>query len=297
MFNDYNIKKIIIILLFLFFISLLFTFYFLMELLNRKIDGIGDWVDTSDIDKSTGYRIQIYRILQSPVNDGKKCGFSNGAIRLTNKKCSVSCVGEWVDTDQCDPLTGTKIKRYNIIQKALNGGDVCEFKDGDTMIGTTLCKVDCMGEWVDTEVCDPSTGFKVQKYKILQTNLNGGISCVYKDGESRVGNTECKVPCIGKWSVEQCNESTGYKSQTYNVIQNSINGGDSCPFSDGQERKLDIKCPISCIGEWKDTSPCDTKTGYRIQTYSIKRPAMNGGNACLYVNGETKHERCDDFNK
>ena len=172
MFNDYNIKKSIIILLFLFFISLLFTFYFLMELLNRKIDGIGHWVDTSDIDKSTGYRIQIYRILQSPVNDGNKCGFSNGDIRLTNKKCSVSCVGEWVDTDQCDPLTGTKIKRYNIIQKALNGGDVCEFKDGDTMIGTTLCKVNCMGEWVDTEVCDPSTGFKVQKYKILQTNLN-----------------------------------------------------------------------------------------------------------------------------
>jgi hypothetical protein len=52
--------------------------------------------------------------------------------------------------------------------------------------------------------------------------------------------------------------------------------------------------PIDCIGNWSDWTACDKSCdyGYQTQTYTITTPASNGGQNCLYKNGEKVIHDC-----
>jgi hypothetical protein len=86
----------------------------------------------------------------------------------------VNCVGSWVETTACSPLTGNLIQTYRVTTEELNGG-TCENKNKTRNVP---CDVSCQGTWGPWGECDPVTRKQTSVYQSTQPNVWGkGTPC------------------------------------------------------------------------------------------------------------------------
>ncbi|HWU42282.1 MAG TPA: hypothetical protein VN132_02550, partial [Bdellovibrio sp.] len=131
------------------------------------------------------------------------------------------------------------------------------------------------GKWMG---CSAPCGGGIDTYKVLSPKVGTGLDCPYTDGDTQVCNTAAcaaSVDCGGYWNA--CDPSTGTK--TFTITQAPSGGGASCPAP------LTQTCPVDCVGNW---GAC--VSGSKTFTWSI--PALNGGIACTFANGQTDTTGC-----
>ena len=131
-----------------------------------------------------------------------------------------------------------------------------------------------------------------------------GIPCpdIYKTVSC---NTHlCPVDCIGYWGEWKCeatcdginSSKIGYRKRTYTIITESANSGKICKVNNNRVEVISkctkTDCPVNCVGNWGNWTACNatcnginsSKIGSRTRTYTITRPAANGGTSCPKAN-------------
>jgi Tfp pilus assembly protein PilV len=101
----------------------------------------------------------------------------------------------------------------------------------------------------------------------------------------KVKPPNCPVNCVGGWGA--CSKTCGSGTQTYAVLIPAANGGTACtaPAPGAVQSCNTAACPVNCLGSW---SSCSQTCGGGTMTYSITRPASNGGSSCTNNAGDTQ---------
>lgn len=179
--------------------------------------------------------------------------------------------------------------------------------------------VACVGQWVETGVCNApceKTGTKASIYQIITPAANGGATCEAAAGATKevsCTSTELcpKAPpisCVGSWAeTAPCDakcESAGSSTQTYTVITPAANGGAQCEAASGQTKQVPCsnptpcpKPPVNCVGSWAETGTCNAKcesSGTKTSVYTVTTPAANGGAPCEAASGQTREVPCSN---
>ena len=109
------------------------------------------------------------------------------------------------------------------------------------------------------------------------------------------------VHCTGEWQAfSPCSQpcgNGGSQSRTYQVTRQESNGGEACPFEDGQVQTqgcnqytcpTSIPPPVDCKGDLTDPSPCSSSCGggHTTYTFAVSQPAMYGGLECQHEHGD-----------
>ena len=104
--------------------------------------------------------------------------------------------------------------------------------------------------------------------------------------------------CQGSWtSWSECstNCGEGEKQRTYRVSRTKLGKGNDCEFENREIQKEQCNngvCPVNCQGSWGEWGECSQSCGggVRKRTFSITRPATNGGSECRNAHGEEQEE-------
>lgn len=254
-----------------------------------------------------------------PFPDGRTiettCFSSNGACPPDPINCIGAFESGTCSTDAtCGP--GTRSSTYRRYQESSNGGANCPHPDGFTKqedcfslkgacpVSTTappLTPVNCIGAFeygsCSTDgSCGPGT--RTKTYRHYQTAVNGGNECQHPDGYteqescfSSQGACPMTPPtdCVGGFSaLSACNPTCGpgTQYQTYSITTQPQNGGQACPYGEGQVNTVLCNrgdCPQNCImSDWSAWSSCDKSCGggKETRTRTVIQPASGGGTAC-----------------
>ena len=143
---------------------------------------------------------------------------------------------------------------------------------------TKVCAVDCVSEFTEWSVCDPSTGEQSRGVVITTPDFGGGAVC------KQESKRPCKVDCVVEWNAwSPCDEQTGRRTRDFVVKVAPLNGhdgeGKKCPPIDEED------CPIDCKGRWSDWTVCESPTGNyppftKSRGWIVTVPALNGGKEC-----------------
>ncbi|QDZ25627.1 hypothetical protein A3770_18p81450 [Chloropicon primus] len=206
-------------------------------------------------------RCRMYSITQHAANGGSQCGYSTGSVQCTVGGCSqpVDCKGAW-SYSSCNYYSYLhkfmKVKSYQHIVSAQNGGQGCPYNNGYSVKVEGGCAqpVDCQGSWSAYGSCAPKNA--------QRRNLLGGAGVIET-----------------------------HKCRTYKITVNASNQGKACPFYNNQVDCTSNGCAsiVDCEGGYSGWSDCSydaaSKTTRRSKTYQIYTPASNGGKTCPHASG------------
>jgi len=282
-----------------------------------SVNCVGSWGDWSACSAACGggKKSRTYAVTIPASGNGNACIKQNGEIDEVNcnsDPCPIDCVGEWGSWGDCSlPCGGgVKTRTYTHTRAAAHGGTACDVahQSQETQACNTqacpVIPVACVGAWGEWGACSQSCGggMKSRTYAVTTPASGGGQACPANNGqiEETACNTQaCPVACVGAWGEwGACSQSCGggTKTRTYTVATPASGGGQACPVTDGQNEQAVCNtqpCPVNCQGGWGEWSACSrNEQGYRTQTYTVTRPAANGGAACPIGNGVVQGEYC-----
>lgn len=211
---------------------------------------------------------------------------------------NVNCLGNWGDFGEC--TNGTKHKFWVITQEKQGEGLDCTDEEGNTLTSSSTksesCPVNCAGSYGDWGEC--VDGRQSKRFNITTSAANGGDECT----EASIMEQDCAMDCVGSWSgYGACDVDSGTHSKTYTVTRAAMNGGAACTDEGSEVTNGQVKtesCEVDCLGEWGSFGACDAQTGTHSKTYTVARPAMNGGATCKNedgseaTDGQVKTENC-----
>jgi hypothetical protein len=105
------------------------------------------------------------------------------------------------------------------------------------------------------------------------------------------------VDCVGSWGDWGLCTANCTQTAEYNVTRPAANGGAACLLADGTLRMQPCSggscrpTPQSCVGAWGSWSSCSSSCT-QTATYSVTRPAANGGAACPVADGAVQTQPC-----
>ena len=291
---------------------------------TQPVDCVGAWKSyesckyLSSTHKSE--RCREYEITTQAFAGGAECPYEHGETACTMGGCSqpVDCKFELVNPTSCElhddadgiDQVNRQCKTAKIVTPAAHNGLSCPYTDGEKVCTTEGCSqpVDCIGQWFEEENCKYSAfehvNIKCSTYKITQQAKYGGAECPTKSGEKMCTKFGCAQPvdCVHSWEVVNngtCifdEEKMERKTCSRMVVDTpNSNHGKECPYAVGHEMctKDTCKQPRACEGEWTEFNECHLDAGIkankRCRKYKVTSPAVAGGPACPFTDGE---EQC-----
>jgi hypothetical protein len=111
--------------------------------------------------------------------------------------------------------------------------------------------IDCVGTWSKNTACPVDCGLPasnvMETYKVTTPMKNGGIECLFTDGNTRSVDcpetNECPVDCVGAWVEAPCPASCEGTTvqERYNITVTGNATGNECPYE--QDALRDKACP------------------------------------------------------
>jgi hypothetical protein len=201
---------------------------------------------------------EVFTATRQPQNGGRACSTN----RIT--PCQpVDCAGTYGQPSQCTLQpdgTYASTEVFNATRQPQNGGRACS-----TNRITPCQPVDCQVSSWDAGTCDQATRTLTQTRTVTRSPRNGGALCpalTQTTPGCGVPNTDCAI-------TYTCNPDGTYT--TYQTASQSGTGA-ACPPPPN--------CPVDCqVSSW-DAGTCDQATRNLIQTRTVTRSPLYGGQAC-----------------
>lgn len=280
------------------------------------VDCVGAWspFGTCSATCGGGKRTKTFTVGVAAAFGGKACAAKHqetSSESCSTTPCPVDCIGKWGTFNTCTKTcgTGTQTRKFDITQKAANGGKACEATDdqiSSQMCNTQDCPVDCLGDWGAFGACSASCGKGTQSraYEVMRPAAFGGKACPSAHGATSTQhcNTQgCPVDCIGDFGAwGTCSDSCGTGSQTrvFAISRDAANGGKACSSAKGAKQTQACNtqpCPINCVGAYGPFGACSASCGSGKQTrrFSVSVIAQFGGNDCTVKDGAESTQACN----
>ena len=280
-------------------------------------------------------RCRDFNVTTVPDMQGEQCPYPQGYTECVEDGCPqpVDCEGGWEEYESCfyDGLNhqNKRCRRYKVYTEPVGYCAQCPHQDGETQctIGGCDQPVDCsyslydapsynnddLGEFGNDVVnpgygsCVISNGVSKQcaYVGIITEPLNNGYPCPFPDGYQTCVSHNCTQPvnCEGEWEeYSSCSYNAGKhenkRCRKYNVTQEALHGGATCPIEDGYEQCTVGGCeqPVDCSIDWTPWSTCELVpnpsilgSGFIRQSCrraNVVHPAEFNGLDCGYTQGQ-----------
>ena len=96
-----------------------------------------------------------------------------------------------------------------------------------------------------------------------------------------------RVDCSGAWV--DCELINGQNCKTYRIKEEASQGGELCPYGDGEKDCNSCSQPVDCVGSWGGYGACSANKTCR--KYTITQSSAYGGTACPFASDA---EQCTD---
>jgi hypothetical protein len=120
------------------------------------VDCVGSWGNWTACEEGDDTRSRMYTVEIPPANGGAPCPANNTdtetAICLQDG--ARDCIGSWTWTQDCDPMTGIRVRTYYRTQEKLGNGIQCEAEH--LQEDPVACDVDGVGPWRGWSACGAS---------------------------------------------------------------------------------------------------------------------------------------------
>jgi hypothetical protein len=181
-----------------------------------------------------------------------------------------------------------------------------------TLPMTTKPIINCVASFVNG-ICKPSNdlnlncgpGTQTQKYVITQEAANGGVGCLYPQGQEQdvaCSLNPCPIDCVGSFGeYEKCTKDCdgGTKERVYTIKTAAQHNGKECPNKDGDKEVTECNtdpCGIPCEGTFDFFKSCSKECGtdgILLNKFNITKKAEYGGTQCDYEQNDIKSEPCN----
>jgi len=188
----------------------------------------------------------------------------------------VNCHGKWSEVEE-DCTTEKGRQYFSIIQEASNGGETCQFKDGDMReINLTTCPtVDCIGSWSGWSTCtDDCNRMRYRVFSITTQASGKGRECEVTDGKEEFETCpSCNVDCIGSWSDWsecECHKSNEV-GRYFSITTQKVGTGNACAASHGEYESKTCRCD-----KYVGKGFCTAADGTWPKRHYVSRKGLNG---------------------
>jgi len=290
------------------------------------VDCVAAWSRWGNCDAvcGKGHRKRDFEVRRAAAHGGVECAEAAGKEETevctgqnenTPLCAGLSCEGEHSEWGECSQSCGGGVQNrtFRVTRRRQPGGGFCESQDGQ--LTTQPCNthgcplsLDCKGKWNGWSRCSARCegGTKRRRYQVIEREQGSGGVCSLRGAEEVAGCNEhpCAVHCRGGWGpwtecTNQC--GGGLQSRRYTVLSAAANNGDQCAHAESEhETQMCNKqqCAVNCIGgfgPWSGTCPkCGKGDDVRImRTFSVDRPARDGGTECQFPDGYLQKQECD----